>query len=121
MLEPIQDLPRDEQIKTLGRLRPLRLWLLEPWEHYTDIAQILVGVHELLRLLTEADYLTLVEGSSFATAWDELIEAITEHECNNERFARCDEAGRATGLEMLRRLQSKGLFGDPVLVELTAA
>jgi hypothetical protein len=121
MLEPVQDLPRADQIKTLTRLRPLRLWLLEPWEHYTDIAQVMIGVHELLRLLTEAGYLTIVEGSSFALAWDELVAAITEHECNTERFARCDAAGRETGLEMLRRLQSKGLYRDPALLELAEA
>jgi hypothetical protein len=121
MLEPIQDLPRDEQIKTLGRLRKVRLWLLEPWEHSADVFQIMVGAHELMRLLQEAGYLALVEGSSFALAWDEFVTELTELEANAARIEMVEPEGRAMAVVLLRRLQSKGLFCDPALVELAAA
>jgi hypothetical protein len=121
MLEPVRDLPRDEQIKALTRLRPLRLWLLEPWEHRTDIAEAMIGVHELIRLLTEAQYLEIVEGSSFALAWDELTEAVDEQELNTLRFTRFEAGGRAMGREMLRRLQSRNLFRHPALLALAEA
>jgi len=121
MIEPLQGLPRDEQIRTLGRLRPLRLWLLEPWEHHTDLVQVVIAVHELMRLLVETGYLELIPGSDFALAWDELAEAILRGEGNAERFDRLEAIGRATGLALLARLQSKGLFRAPVLLELAEA